>query len=98
MTAPLKSAAILGGWRNGRDNLTVNDYRLIKADLEDFEATGAGDVVGPANSIDQEIMVADGITGKLIEGSGITISQLLANIFEGALQVDAGTTASRTAT
>ncbi|MGI9288799.1 MAG: hypothetical protein ACR2P1_25655 [Pseudomonadales bacterium] len=45
-----------------------NDYVL--------NATGTGDVVGPASSVDDRIATFDGVTGKLIQDSGTLVSDL----------------------
>ena len=37
---------------------------------------GSGDVVGPASSVDNRIVLFDGVTGKLIQDSGVLLSQL----------------------
>jgi hypothetical protein len=42
----------------------------------DLETTGTGDVVGPASSTDTVIATFDGITGKLLQATGITINPL----------------------
>jgi len=39
--------------------------------------TPAGDVVGPAEAVDNRIVVFDGVTGKLVKDSGSLISDLL---------------------
>lgn len=39
---------------------------------------GSGDVVGPSGATDDNIVVFDGTTGKLIKGGGYTIAQLIA--------------------
>lgn len=49
---------------------------LKKVDASDFLA-GAGDVVGPASSTDDNIATFDGATGKLIQDGGSTISDVL---------------------
>lgn len=38
---------------------------------------GGGDVVGPAGAVDGNIAIFDGITGKLIEDSGVSISSII---------------------
>lgn len=40
---------------------------------------GGGDVVGPASSIDGDIAIFDGVTGKLLADSGISISSISPN-------------------
>lgn len=46
-----------------------------------------GDVYGPPVSVDEEIAVYDGDTGKVIKASGMTISGLISSIY---LNVDGG--------
>lgn len=41
-----------------------------------LNATGTGDVVGPASSVDDRIATFDGVTGKLIQDSGTLVSDL----------------------
>ena len=48
-------------------------YKLTSAGLETEVGAGSGDVVGPASSVDSELALFDGITGKLLKrasGSG----------------------------
>lgn len=40
----------------------------------DFVVTGTGDVVGPASSVNNHVVFFDGVTGKLIKDSGLTLS------------------------
>lgn len=47
---------------------------------------GSGDVVGPASSTDNAITRYDGTTGKLLQNSGVTISD--ANVVSGATQLN----------
>lgn len=42
-------------------------------------AAGTGDVVGPAGAVDGNIVIFDGVTGKLIEDSGINITDIVTN-------------------
>lgn len=51
----------------GTDTVTIN------------AASGSGDVVGPASATDNAIARYDGTTGKLIQNSGVTISDLTAS-------------------
>ncbi len=51
-------------------------------------ASGTGDVVGPASAVDQEIAIFDGTTGKLIEGGGGTIVQVIASAVAASGDVD----------
>lgn len=39
-----------------------------------WASAGTGDVVGPGSSVDNTLVRADGATGKLIQGSGIVVS------------------------
>jgi len=39
--------------------------------------SGGGDVVGPASSVDANIALFDGITGKLIQDAGINLSEII---------------------
>jgi len=47
--------------------------------VTDLEATGTGDVVGPASSTDNDIATFDLATGKLIQDSGVNISDVTSN-------------------
>jgi len=65
------------------------------ASWEDFTDTGGsggtGDVVGPAGATDSDIVLFDGVTGKLIKDSGVSIAGLLAtagDVFGPAVSVD----------
>ena len=40
-------------------------------------AAGSGDVVGPASSVDERIVLFDGVTGKLIQDAGIDLSEVV---------------------
>lgn len=55
----------------GGDQITIDqDGRILKI----FGADGIGDVVGPSISIDSELVLFDGVTGRLIKGgSGWTV-------------------------
>jgi len=52
--------------------LTPTSPQLILT-IGTFRA-GSGDVTGPASSVDETIARFDGVTGKLIQGSGPTIN------------------------
>jgi hypothetical protein len=39
-----------------------------------FSASGSGDVVGPASAVNNNVVLFDGVTGKLIKDSGLTLS------------------------
>lgn len=56
-------------------------------------SAGSGDVVGPASSTDNAIARFDGTTGKLIQNSGVTISDT--DVLTAAQIIDSGLTASR---
>ena len=55
--------------------LTAQILRKASDDDYDFEwaSAGAGDVVGSTSSVDENIVVFDGVTGKLIKDSGIKL-------------------------
>ena len=42
--------------------------------LEFATVTGTGDVVGPASAVNNNVVLFDGVTGKLIKDSGLTLS------------------------
>lgn len=50
---------------------------------------GTGDVVGPAGAVDGNIAIFDGVTGKLIEDSGINISQINTTLQSGSQNIGA---------
>lgn len=49
-----------------------------------LNSTGGGDVFGPAASVDENIAVFDGITGKLIKDGGASIADIIALIAAAA--------------
>ncbi len=49
-------------------------------DVTNGAGGGSGDVVGPAIAVDSDIALFDGVTGKLLKDSGLTISQILAQV------------------
>ncbi len=51
------------------------------ADPQWAAVSGSGDVVGPSSSVDNEIPRFDSTTGKLIQASGVTISDLSSNAY-----------------
>lgn len=51
-----------------------------------IDADNVGDVVGPASATDNAIARYDGTTGKLIQNSGVTISD--ADVVDGATQIN----------
>ena len=54
-------------------NVAVNDSLQIDFSLSDI-GTGTGDVVGPASATDNAVARYDGTTGKLLQDSGVTVS------------------------
>lgn len=63
---------------NGTDDQTLsisgNDLSISGGNSVTLPSGGTGDVVGPSSSINNTIARFDGTTGKLIQGSGISIS------------------------
>lgn len=59
------------------DKAWIEDAILDPIDAA-LTASGAGDVVGPASSVDDRIATFDGATGKLIQDGGQTIAQVIA--------------------
>jgi hypothetical protein len=55
----------------------------------DFESVASGDVDGPASSTDNAIVRYDGVTGKLIQNSGVTLDD--SNNISGVVQLNATT-------
>lgn len=53
-----------------------------KLDIVPSAGTGSGDVTGPSSSTDNAVALYDGITGKIIQNSGVTISDT--NEIDGA--------------
>lgn len=54
---------------------TDDSHAASKKYVDDNAGVGAGDVIGPASSINNEIVVMDGLTGKLIKGeTGVLLS------------------------
>ena len=58
---------------------TSDSGNLKKVDAADFLAAGAGDVSGPASSIDENLAVFDSTTGKIIKDGLINKSAVTAN-------------------
>lgn len=63
----------------------VIDGGYTIADVIAAAAGAGGDVVGPASSVNNRIVVFDGITGKLIKDSGDTITSVLSSALSAAL-------------
>ena len=63
--------------------------------VTDLEAAGGlGDVVGPASSVDDRLVTFDGVTGKLIQDSGVAIGAIAAaqSTADAAIPKPGGTT------
>lgn len=64
--------------------LLFDSMRFSASDISTLQTTvaaddddgGAGDVVGPSSAVDDNVVTFDGTTGKLIQDSGVTISEL----------------------
>lgn len=57
------------------NNLPTNTtYWDLLAQKGDTGATTGGDVVGPSSSVNNNVVFFDGVTGKLIKDSGLTLS------------------------
>ena len=69
-------------------------YAVLLAMLAGIGGGGTGDVTTSGTVLDEEIVIYDGTTGDSIKSSGYTIAQLLALIFDGAIEVNAATTAN----
>lgn len=59
---------------------TSNAGKYLKSDGTNATWQTSGDVVGPASATDNAIVRFDGTTGKLVQGSGVTISDTSDNI------------------
>lgn len=65
---------------------------VSSAGIESYQAVPSGDVVGPASSTDEAVVRFDSTTGKLVQNSGVTISdanairatKLMAGVAAGA--------------
>src|SRR5688572_29383036 len=84
---PLTGAEILPGLQSG------SDVQMTTQDIADLATAGAGDVVGPASSVDMTLPRYDGTTGKLLQGSGVTLtdSDELSG-YKGNVRFETGTT------
>lgn len=63
----LPTTTVVGVWLNLRATLNLVDS---KWDILISAAGGTGDVTGPASSIDSEVALYNGTTGKLLKGGG----------------------------
>lgn len=62
-------------------------------DIADLAAAGSGDVVGPASSVDLTLPRYDGTTGKLLQGSGVTLTDNdEISGYKGNVRLETGTT------
>lgn len=59
-------------------NITITTDASTDSITINSTASGSGDVVGPASSVDSDVVLFDGITGKLIKDGG-TFSSLIAS-------------------
>lgn len=55
--------------------------KYLKGDGTWAAVSGSGDVVGPSSSVDNELPRFDSTTGKLIQASGVTLSDLASNAY-----------------
>lgn len=62
--APGSSASVVN---SGTSNEAVLDFTIPRGE----DGSGAGDVLGPAASVDNEVVLFDGATGKVIKGGGV---------------------------
>jgi hypothetical protein len=74
-------------------NMTITDNGDGSVTFASTGGSGSGDVVGPASATDNAIVRFDTTTGKLIQNSGVTISD--ANIISAAGLLLSGLTASQ---
>lgn len=58
----------------------TEDGRFLRDDGTWTNPAGSGDVVGPASSVNDRIVVFNGTTGKLIKDGGQTIAQVIASV------------------
>jgi hypothetical protein len=59
----------------GASSITSSvDWRFLTGGIFDHSTAAAGDVVGPASSVNNNIAQFDGTTGKLLEDSGVAVS------------------------
>ena len=62
----------------GTDHVVIvdaTDGSIKKALISDFAAAG-GNIVGPANAVDDRIATFDGVTGKLLQDGGKIVAEL----------------------
>lgn len=79
------------------DTLTGNALKFLRVNagetaVEYAVVSGVGDVVGPSSSTDNAIVRFDSTTGKLIQNSGIIISDVAANLITITTLGDVNTT------
>lgn len=64
-----------------------------KCTVADIVDAGSGDVVGPASSVDLTLPRYDGTTGKLLQGSGVTLTDAdEISGYRGNVRLETGTT------
>jgi hypothetical protein len=85
--------ADLVAYDNTASGLTATDVQAAIDELDSaIDGLAGGDVVGPASSTDNAIARFDGATGKLLQNSGVTISDTNDMIIPGNLTVNGTTT------
>lgn len=96
---------VAGNLVNGELAINITDGKLFYKDntgtvkVLATAAGASGDVVGPASATDDAIARFDGTTGKLIQNSGVTVSDgnvVTATGFSGALNGTVGATTPTT--
>jgi hypothetical protein len=75
---PLATAVAEGTLHYDTDTGLITRSNKIVWETYSVAGGGTGDVVGPAVAVDSDIALFDGITGKLLKDSGLTIAQLVA--------------------
>jgi len=84
-----------------RERVTINDYTMPTADGSAdqviktdgagslvFGEAGGGDVVGPASATDEAVPRFDGVTGKIIQNSNVTISDVGNTVIPGTVKIN----------
>jgi hypothetical protein len=70
-------------------NATVDDHET-RIDALETGGGGTGDVVGPAGAVDRNIPVFDGVTGKLIRDSGVSMDDVVTAMSQAANALSRG--------
>ena len=76
------SAALSDPSDSGKTELYIDSTSKTLASIDDTGTVviygavgvGAGDIVGPASSVDSQVALFDGISGKLLKDSGLTLT------------------------